>query len=233
MTKEQIYTLTVGLLDDNEDVSSVFDSFLDVAQSNRENSRPWVYLRKTQETQSISGSDTYLTYKTIPTDFRKWYSRFPVVLLDNQGNPVKMLREVPISLKNVYKNDDTKFYADYAAGKLYICGQRSNTYTISLNYIYRPALISAADGNSWDPFPDEYQKILAFDVAAMYKLGVDYDLVNAAQADSNAATAELIYRSMSEWDTYLAESSQQGVDYGMPPIGGFTDLSDNVNNLLS
>lgn len=234
MNKTDLYNFTVGLLDGNSEVADIFDTLLDTAQSNRENARPWTILRTEDSTQTVDASTTFTTPINLPSDFRKWYTRFPVVLTDAQGNVIKMLRQIPINLKNAYKDDDGKFYVDYTLGKIYICGTRSQSCTVRQYYIKKTTKVSADNSNTWffSTYDDGFDKILAFDIAAMFKLGVDYDIINAAQANNNAATAELIFRMMSEWDNELALSAQQGVDFGTGIVGGFTDTTGSVRNLL-
>ncbi len=231
MTKAEIYAFVTSLNDASPVEESLFNTLLNTAQMNRENDRPWVILRTEDSSKTRGTADTFETPYDLATDFRRWYTRYPIILTDAQGNAVKSLREIPINMKNVYRNDDGKFYVDYKLRKLYICGTVPQSLTIRQYYIGKTTLVSAADGNSWD-FPSEYHQILGFDVAVMHKLGVDYDRVNAAQADNNALQAALIFKQMEDWDGALQLSSTEGVDYGSSPSGGFGEMSGNARSLL-
>lgn len=54
--------------------------------------------------------------------------------------------------------------------------------------------------------------ILAYDVAAMYRLGVSYDDINARNADDNNKQAQLMYGAMETWDDNLQRSATTRMD---------------------
>lgn len=234
MNRLKLYEFVTSLLDDFEMEDTLFNSFLDVAQMNRENARPWVILRTIQSSQTITTANTYLTALTLPTDFKKFFTtRASIVLTDSQGNLIKTLREVPLSSRHSYKNDGGKFYVNYSTRQIFICGSQSQTATVNISYIKKTTKISAADANKWEfSSYDDYEKILGFDIAVMHKLGVDYDQTNAQQGNNNAAQAQIILNMMIDWDNELALSAQQGVDYNTNPGSGFSELSGNAGNLI-
>ena len=216
MDKADIRTLVTEILDGNEIGETLFDALLDVSQALREGYRPWVILRKEDATQSVSAGNTFETEKDLPSDFRNWYTDLPINTTDSQGNVQSRLTEIPIQRKNEYKDAPDKFYCDYAAGKLYICGSFSEARTIRQYYKLKGVLVSADDANEWI-FPSEYHKILAFDVAVMYKLGIDYDVINNMQGDNNAAVANRLMDAAVEWDDELARGALIGQNYGAHP----------------
>lgn len=213
MTKAQLYTFVTSLLDGLEMDTVLFSNFLNISQMRRENMRPWMILRSEDSSQTVSSGNTFLTEKSLPTDFRRWYSRSPVVIIDSANNPMAYLKEVPIGQKYTHKGNGSKFYTNYATNKLFICGDWSQSGTIIQNYIKKSTLVSADGENEWI-FPSEYHEILGLDVAVMQKLGVDYDIINNAQGNNQATLANTIFMQMAEWDDELQNSSVQGVDYG-------------------
>ena len=215
MTKAEIYTFVTNLLDGFEIDTTLFDTFLNTAQSYWENQRPWMALRAEDSSNTISPGNTFTTVHTLPTNFRKWYTRFPIVLADSQQNPQQYLREVPFNSKLAYKSDGTRFYCDYANRRFYICGEVPQALTAYLYFIKKGTLVSADDNNEWElDTLDEYTEILGLTVAVYWKNGVDYDVINNAQANANASLAGQIFKSMTEWDGELQESAIQGQDYG-------------------
>lgn len=233
MNREELYIFTTSLLDDFQMDLTLFYSFLDVAQSNTENERPWVILRSEDSSQTASAGQTIADSHDLPSNFRKFFGRFPVVLVDSSGNAIRKLREIPINMRNEYRNDNDKFYVDYSTKKFYLCGTQNASATIYQYYIKKPTKISAATGNTWVfSAYDDYEKKLAFDIAVMHKLGVDYDQINAMQGNANAAQSKLIFEQMKEWDNELALSAQQGVDYGSSPLSGRTEYSGNSRDLI-
>lgn len=233
MTRTELKALVTSLLDNYELDDSVFEAFLDTAQAIREGHRPWVALRAEDSTQSISTSNTFETEKSLPTDFRKWYTRFPVVLTDANGNPMQYLAEVPIHMKTAYKDEPSRFYCNYRTSKLYLCGKPGTSLTVRQYYIRRATKISAAAANTWELDPnDEYTKILGFDVAALWKRGIDYDVISNPQGDAHAAAAAALFKQMEEWDAELQESALQGQTYGNPgTYFGADGLSGRLSGL--
>lgn len=233
MNRDLLYDFTTSILDGFEMDLTLFYTFLDVAQSNREGYRPWVILRTIDATQTAAVGNSFLTAKTLPIDFKKTYNRFPIVLTDSQGNVVRKLRQIPISEKNQYKDDAGKFYINFTTGQYFICGAQSQSCTINLSYIKRTTKVSSAASNTWafDTYDDAFSKVLGLDVAVMHKLGVDYDQINAVQADANARLAQMIINGMAEWDSELAQNAQEGIDMGTNSNTGFQELSGRVSEL--
>lgn len=233
MNKEALYEFVTGLLDGYEMDDTQFVAFLDLAQSKRENARPWVVLRTMDSSQTANAGDTYTTAKNLPADFKKNYTRFPITLVDGQGNVIRKLREIPLNERDSYKSDNSKFYIDYATKKFYICGQQTQTAYINFYYIKKSTKVSTgSDIWYFDNYDDSYSKILGYDVAVMFKLGVDYDTINNEQGSNNARIAEIMFNAMVEWDNELALSAQQGVDYGSDGNSFFTQDTGNLRNLM-
>lgn len=232
MTKEQILEAVTTLLDGHELGETEFDFFLDTAQAYWEEQRPWVALRAEDTSQSVTSGNTYETEKSLPSNFARWYTRFPIVLCDSNDNPQQYLKECALNLKTAYKNDSSRFYCNYRTNKFYVCGRPSQTLTARLYYIQHGTKISSSDSQTWDLDPqDRYAKILVFTIAVYYKLGVDYDVINNMQGESNAEFARQIFRLMEDWDGELQESS---LDEGAPDQrGGRYYGSDGMSGSLS
>lgn len=221
MTKSELYTFVTGLLDGIEMDTTLFDTFLNIAQMYWEGRRPWMILREEDSSQTVSTSNTFTTAKSLPTNFRRFYARYPIVLVDSQGNPQVYASQVGLQSKFTYRSDLGKFYCKYGNSQFFLTGSFSQSLTAYLYYIKKTTLVSADDDNQWD-FPSEYHPILGLSVATYYKLGVDYDIVNNAQADNNAALANGIFAQMSDWDDSLQENSVEGEEYGTNGQSYFT-----------
>ena len=211
MTREELYTFTTSLTGDYQMDETLFATFLNIAQMYWENKRPWVILRAEDSSQTISTSNTFETAKSLPTDFRKWYDRFPISLTDSQGNNYCNPREVPINFRFANRQDNNKFYCNYGAGTIFFCGSQPQSLTVHQFYIKKTTLVSASASNSWS-FPSEYHPILGLSVATYWKLGVDYDIINNVQGNANAGLANAMFQQMAEWDSDLANSAIQGMD---------------------
>ena len=52
-------------------------------------------------------------------------------------------------------------------------------------------------------WPDRFLPLLAFDIAALYRGGTDFDDVNARMGAENRLAARLLYEAMISWDNML------------------------------
>ncbi len=216
LTKQDIYNFVTSLLNGSTVEQSLFDSLLDQAQFFVEGRKQWVALRKTDNSQTISPADTFLTPKDLPSDFKEWYSGgsqfIPVILSDASYTRRVPYFEIPEGMKLMYKDMSQRFYCDYVNNKIYFCGPVSEAYTIFQQYIYQPTLISSGDSQTWvTPF-QKFTRILGLLIAVYWKLGVDYDVISNAQANNQAAQAKEMLDIMDAWDLRLQQSMQAGLD---------------------
>ena len=194
--------------------NTLFYTLLNLVQGIRENQRPWQILKKEDASNTVNQTNqsAFLTSYNLPDDFRKFYSpKRSVQLTDSTYSIFQWYVQIPLDRKFENKDDNTKFFVDYANKKLYLCGIVNQLYTMHIYYQYQTPLITAT--TSW-VFPTEYHPILAYDVCALIKAGIDSDVVNASQALSNNKTSQIIFNQMAEWDTDLQTDSVEGVDYG-------------------
>ena len=178
-------------------------------------SRPWKVLSTRSTAITITGANTYQTPHDLPTDFQRYLGESTlfegsIVLFDGQNN-IQYLIEIPIENILFYKNTFGYFAVDYAAGKFYVTGVVPGTFTAYQYYIKTTDAITLT--TSWDNFPARFHPILAFDACARWRLGTDYDDVAARNADDNIGMVNGIFNSMESWDTELAISSINGIDY--------------------
>lgn len=211
MTKAEIYALTTSLLDDEMIDTDLFETLLNLAKNNIENMRPWVYLREEDSSQTATSANTFTTPHNLPTNFRRWYLRFSIKLVDGSTNAVRGYRNIGRDQKFEKRNDTDKFYCDYGQGKLYLCGSLDKTYTIYQYYIKKSDNL-IEDDDEWI-FPSDYHAILAYYVAVFFKLGVDYDIISNTQGNNNANIAAGFLRQMEEWDGELQQQETEGEDY--------------------
>ncbi len=232
MNKTTIYDNVTSLLDDFEMPQAQFDFFLDTAQAYWEGQRPWMVLRSENTDVTIGANNTFETQNSLPSNFMKWYTRFSIVLCDSNGNPQQYLKECALNQKTMYKGNSSRFYCIYRTNKFYVCGSPAQSLVARIYYVQHGTKISAADANTWDLDPqDRFTQILAFTIAAYFKLGVDYDVINNRQGDANADVANQVYKLMEDWDAELQESS---LDEGAPQgsAGGYFG-ADGLSGQLS
>lgn len=232
MTGTDLYNFFATLFDGGQAPISI-DDFLaraNVARSNREMARPWMRLRKLDSSQTASTSDTYTTPKNLPSDFMFLTKESYIVLFDGQQT-WETYWEVPQYLHIQYKDLSQRFYIDHANQKFYLLGIVDRAYNIYIPYQADLGDITATTG--WLNIPDRFARILAYDVASMYRLGTDYDDINARNADDNSRQADLLFKSMERWDDELQRSSVSALDY--PTLGDqpeFVNRKIPIDNLM-
>lgn len=224
MTWDQLYTFVESLLFGYPMDTVLFQSYLDNIVSEIESARPWMILRASDASQSVTAATSYTTAFTLGTTalpFRKWYGYSPIVLTDVNGSPT-VLREIPFASRFAYKSSFGTFCVDYANQNLYIMGTITQTYTINQNYIYKSGQVVATpvapQVAQW-VFPTEFHKILGLRIALAWKQ-VDYDIINLQNAQQLAGMASAIYDQMTRWDSDLQVSAQAGIDpFGSSQLG--------------
>jgi hypothetical protein len=210
MTGAQILALTGNLLG-GENIDQTFGlQMLNVIRAYVEMRRPWQVLKKKDTSVTITGANTYTNPLTMPSDFRMYLGDGTIQLFDGANN-LQYCTEVPYEEILDYRLDSFKFAADYGAKQFYITGIVPSTFTVYQWYIANYGDITAS--TTWLRFPDEYHPLLAYELAAMWRLGTDYDDVNARNADDNAKRADMMYQAMSKWDARLALSAVKNLEY--------------------
>lgn len=221
MTGAELKTFTESLLDGQTIDKDLFYILANVARVRIEEERNWKILETDNTSQTSSPGDTFLTMKTLPTDFGNMIKVFTV---DSDNNQLEY-RPCSFAERYAYKDAMMRYYIDLANGQFALTGNKSKSTTIHL--IYCKTSTDIAEATSW-AFPSRFHAILGFMVAEMHKAGVDYDQTNALQAVQHRADAKVLWESMILWDTNirLKEMNNQygGVEAydrdGLPVDGG-------------
>lgn len=195
---------------------------INLARIRIEGLRPWKVLVTIDKTQTVSPATTYTTAIPLPTitggspaDFVRFLGESTLaegsVILFDGNTDVEYITEIP--LENILFNKDQygSVAVDYGGGNMYFTGLIPKTYTVYQYYIgdYGDITISTA----WKRFPKKYWGILAFDAANHWRLGTDYDDVNARNATDNGLMVSQILEAMRLWDSELAISATNRVNY--------------------
>lgn len=217
MTRSELYTFFVQLNGDEQIDDTLFQAYLDIAQAYFEGIRPWMTLRKADSSETVTAGNTVDTAFDLPDDFNRWYDeRRSIGLWDGTG--LSYVLQVPYALARVERG--IRFFVNYVTNTFGFSGTFPRSYSVYQFYIYTPPLVSATADSSW-VFPVRFHKYLALAAAVFYKLGTDYDLVNNAQADQNAAMAKQLIDTAERWDDDLQEATLQGMGVNTDP--GFHD----------
>lgn len=224
---QDYYNMMSSLISGFNMDQTLFLQMLNTARTSRESMRPFMRFRKFASIGTANPGNTYKTPFTLPSDFMMLTEDGYLVLFDNIQT-WETYTEIPLHLQIQYKDESQIFYIDHAANSLFLCGLIDRAYSIFIPY--QADLGDITLTTQWLNVPSRYHAMLAYDVAAMYRLGVDYDDINARNADENGRMAEMLFAAMTKWDGALQRSSTTKMD--LPVIGEvstFTTHKININ----
>lgn len=232
-TGKDFYNQAATMIHNFQMDRTMFYTFLNSARTIREMARPWMKLRKLDNSQLASASDIFnplnpTNSKNMPSDFMMLTKEATIMLFDGQQTWLTY-NEIPMDLQIQYKDMSNRFFFDHAAGKLYLLGIVDRQYYIFV--FYQADYGDISDTTTWVNIPDRFRALLVHDVIAMYELGVDYDNTNARNANKHSQQAEMIFNAMCTWDDNLQRSSVTTLDY--PVLGDtptFTNRKINMND---
>ena len=218
MKGSDFYTAVQSLVSGFSIDSVLFYQMLNTARIRWELMRPWMVLRTYQYSQTLSPGPAPMVMPpsasiTIPTDFQ-FFTRDGEITLYNNNNQFETYTEIPLDLAIPYLQNANVFFSDYNAGKFYFCGVIDQSYKAFIQYQANLGDITAT--STWINFPTWCHMLLAYEVAAMYRLGLDYDDINARNADRNIIDAKQLYAAMVSWDDNRQRSATTRTN--MPPI---------------
>lgn len=224
MNGAALYTAVQSLVSGFSIDTTTFYLMLNNARIRRELQRPWMVLRKYQFSQSVAQQNFSTIFPpaavlTIPTDFQFFTRDGEITLYDN-NNQYETYTEIALNIAIPYMQVNNVFFMDYNAGNIYLCGSIQKAYTAFIQYQANLGDITAS--TQWQNFPSWAHMILAYDVACMYRLGIDYDDINARNADRNNIDAELMLNALITWDDNRQRSATTRMD--LPVI---TDVPGN------
>lgn len=205
MTGPEMKTFTEELLGDTID-DVIFYQLANIARQKRENLRPWQILITEDTTKTANSGDDHTTSKALPTDFSRmfpWTSRRPQMVLVSGDNDIDY-REIAFGLRYARRNTPRLFVIDHKNSLYFLLGSQDQAHTIHLFYLSNQSDISATQ--DWN-FPAQFHALIPFDVAAMYKGGIDWDTINARMVQQHNIDIREIEHSMVMWDAQLAVST--------------------------
>jgi len=192
MNPSDVKTYFETLIDDTWDNVSAY-LLMQNAQEKLETTRDWVVLRKVDRTLSVTPSDTYLTARSLPTDFQAVRK---VVI---QGEP---LTAIDFDQQEEYKDCPGYYFIDLANRKLHLTGVWNQTYTINLFYRSKMGDIDP-DNPDTVPFPWTGKKalVVAYDMAEFHKGGVDGDDRNYQMSPEQLRQKRAMHNALIQEDT--------------------------------
>jgi hypothetical protein len=226
MTGQQLYddVITPTLGGEEIDIDYALQ-LVEVARLDFEQRRMWQGLKAKDTSQTVLSGNTPATAFNIPNPVTPSLTTpgFVHYLPDRQGRAVLRLvnssnpgdvRVVPMiefEEQDLRQNEDV-FFADYPNSKFYLLGNFNATYKI---YQYFKADFGAiTPTSSWNGFQSRHMAALGLQACARYRLGADYDDLNARNADENYKASEDMFKAMMKWDSELSLQAAQARNFG-------------------
>jgi len=224
MLGSALKTFIESLTDDQSIDSVLLYQLINIAKTRIEEERNWKILEVEDTSESAGTGNTFLSMKTLPTDFGNDIGLF----VAETGGVATWYQPIPYSRRYSYKDSSRRYYIDLANSQYALTGKMSVSQTIHL--IYRKTSTTITSTVEW-VFPDRFHPLLGFLVAEMYKAGTDYDSISFNQAIQHRLDSKMLWEALQEWDTALRTrelnnqySGLGSTDPDGQPIGGSSDV---------
>jgi hypothetical protein len=181
-----------------------------------EQRRPWMILRKTDTSETVTAASTWQTSIDLSTitDFSRFYQTpsdpYPIRLFDGT-NKIAKYRLVPFEQRLEYKDSPNTAVYDHVNKLLYLNGTVPHAGTLYIRYIRTTSDFTTNSDPIW-VFPLWSHMLLPLFAVGIHKGGVDYDDINARMAPDNRALAELTVKQLESWDNELQLLEQEGYE---------------------
>ena len=210
MTGQNMYDATSSLLDGFQMDPVLFYQFLNAERAKIELKRPWMRLRKLDNSQSAVASQPSLIAPptvnklTLPTDFTFLNDDGAITLYDN-NNQWEDYTEVPMNRMVEFLQCNNVFFIDHANQTFTLLGVVSKPYQVYM--YYQADFGDITDNTTWLNIPSRYHMLLPLAVAIRYRMGVDYDDINSRNAQDNKLAYDELMDVMTRWDDNLQRSA--------------------------
>ena len=210
--------------------ATLLTQLVNIGKNILEEERPWMVLRKTDTSKTVTTASLYTTAISLATiaQFNKFYGNFAVRLFDG-ANRIEYYRQVPWDERLVYKDVGNTFCYDVNSGNIYLNGVVPFNGTLYINYLTTLIDIDLTSSSEvWSPFPPRFGAILAFYAVGVNKGAIDYDIVNSFMTPSNQQVLTALRLTMLNWDNELQQSAielNDPTDQFAYPRAGAIDIS--------
>jgi len=226
MTGQQLYDNVITPTLGGEEIDINYALVLvEAARADFEGRRLWQGLKGKDGSQTVNSGNTPTTAFQIPNPatpslatpgFMQYLPNREgkcVLRLVNTGN-ANDVREIPmIEYEEQYQhqNEDV-FYADYPNSQIYLLGTFTASYKIW--QMFKADFGAITVSSSWNGFNARFMPMLGLQACARYRLGADYDDLNARNADDNFNAAEAMYKAAMKWDVERSLQAAQSRNFG-------------------
>lgn len=224
-TGQELTTFITALNAEATIDTTLLDVLVDNARAILEEERPWMVLRKTDTSKTVTTGNTWQTAIDLSTitDFSRFYGEYSIVLFDGD-NRRHHFRQVPWDRRLEYKDDSNSFVYNHNSKTLYLNGTLPYSGTLYINYVSTSTAVDLTSGSAvWTPFPSRFLPVLGYYAVGIYKGAVDYDSINREMLGVNFDTFKALKNAMDSWDNEQQLQSLQLNDptdpYGYQRLG--------------
>jgi hypothetical protein len=201
-TGEQLKDFITGLNGGATIDEDLLGVIVATAQTIIEQERPYVVLRKTDTSKTVTNASTWSTPIDLSsiTDLSTFYGEWPITLFDG-GNRVERYRLVPFDRRLQYKDVSNSATFDENTKTLYLNGSVPFSGTLYINYISTATTIDITSQSAvWTLFPSRFLPLIGFYAVGVHKGAVDYDSINKQMLPSNQAVMLALKNALEKWD---------------------------------
>ncbi|OLS16010.1 MAG: hypothetical protein RBG13Loki_0388 [Promethearchaeota archaeon CR_4] len=190
-----------NLIGDTFDVTHTYQ-LLTQAKNHIETTLKLAVLQAYDSSQTASPGDTYLTLKSLPSDFKSMNK-----LVLSNGSTTTTYYPIPMSKREMMQKVARRYYIDYkrmvqGSTALGLCGSIGTAQTIGMHYqASTPALTEVNEGTTgvvlW---PDEFQPIIAYQAAKIIQANTDADEINFRMSKEQEAEYQRLLDALIAWD---------------------------------
>lgn len=208
--------------------ADLLDVLVDNARTVIEEERPWMVLRKTDTSKTITTANTWQTAIDLSTitDFSRFYMNQDgvVIKLFDGNNRVDYITLKSFDQRLEYKDVSGTAVYDANTKQLYINGTVAFAGTLYIPYMATSTAIDLTSASAvWTSFPARFLPVLGYYAIGINKGAIDYDSINREMLPENRATLNALKNAMEKWDNEMALATIQSNDPSEYP-GGYPRL---------
>lgn len=215
--------------------ADLLDVLVDNAKAILEEERPWMVLRKTDASKTVTTANTWQTAIDLSTitDFSRFYVNQDgvVIKLFDGTDRVEYYTLKSFDQRLEYKDVSHTCVYDENTKTLYLNGVVPFSGTLWIPYVSTSTAIDLTSTSAvWTTFPSRFLPILGYYAIQVNKGAIDYDSINREMLPENRATFDALKNAMANWDDAKQLASIQSNDpteyAGGYPRGGAIDRSN-------
>lgn len=227
-TGNELQTFITGLNAEATIDLTLLDVLVDNAKTVLEEERPWMCLRKTDTSKTVTAGNTWQTAIDLSTisDFSRFYMNQDgvVIKLFDGDNRVDYITLKSYDQRLEYKDVSGTAVYDANSKQLYINGRVAFAGTLYIPYMATsPAIALTVDTSVWTNFPSRFLPLLGYYAISINKGAVDYDSINREMLPENRATLNALKNALEKWDDAMQLNTIQSNDPSEYP-GGYPRL---------